>query len=136
MAKPYPLIIHQGQSLEKPFRRVFSTGDDIGEVIDFPDFGITNARLQIRDDYVAMDGQLILTLTTDDGSIVLGTYTDTAGKTWSGYIQASAAATSELTAWNHALYDLILYNDAQTWVRSIFSGPAILIPAIINMGDE
>jgi hypothetical protein len=130
--RSFPLIIKQGRTLQKPFRRRYRGGANDGQVIDFTAHGIARATLQVRTDGLSAGGDLLLDLDTDNGGIVLGAYTDTRGELWSGYLSASATATADLTPWGEAQYDLVLQTADGLWVKTIFAGPALLIPTVTD----
>lgn len=135
MSRPYPLVIRQGRTLTKPFRRRYANGPSKGAVIDYPDHGVTVARLQVRDRHVSAGGVVLLDLTTDNGGIVLGTYDDGTGKEWSGYLYAAASATGALVPWGEAVWELVVATPDGSWVKTIFDGPALLIPASTVLED-
>jgi len=127
--RPRPLAIWQGKTLIKPFRRRYANGASAGQVINFADFSATKAKLQVRDKAASDGGTVLVELTTENGGISLGKYTDSIGKEWSGYLYMSAAATASLVPWGDAIYELVVYDPAGTWTKTIFFGPAILVPA-------
>lgn len=130
--RQYPLIIRQGDTLTKPFRRRYASGASVGEVIDFPDHGITEGRLQVRTNTLSGGGALLMDLTTDNGGIVLGLYEDGTGAWWSGYLYAPAEDTALVEPWGDGFYDLKLWTPDLLWRKTIFSGPALLYPTITD----
>lgn len=129
----YPIIFHQDRTLTKPFRRRYKNGASAGQTIDFATHGITEGRLQVRDKPLSEGGAVILDLETSDGGIVLGLTTDPAGAEWSGYLFMPASAwVEELVPWGDGVYDLVLWKPDGSWVKTIFSGPALCKPTVTD----
>lgn len=124
--RPRMLVLQQGKTLTKPFRRRYRSNN---AVINFADHSATKAKLQVRDKAASDGGVVLVELTTENGGIALGKYTDTNGKEWSGQLSMSAAATASLVPWGEAIYELVVYDPAGTWTKTIFFGSAILVPA-------
>jgi hypothetical protein len=93
----YDLTIKQGSTLYHPFAlKLNGITLDLAEEGD----GYTVGRLTVKDEY---GGDEIVTLTTDNGGVVLEAFTDTSGD-WSGYWYMSAASTALLTDWGDGVY--------------------------------
>ena len=99
----YELRIYQGKTFYFPF----AIEDPDGLTLDptTEGDGYTVGRMQVRDMAASDGGEVILELTTDNGGVVLGAFTDESGD-WSGYLFASAAATAALVPWGEGQYDL------------------------------
>ena len=100
----YDLTIVQGATFYLPFAIEATDGStyDLATVGD----GYTIGRAHLRDDYASNGGELLLTLTTDNGGVVIDAFTDADGYDWSGYLFASATATAALTPWGEGVWDL------------------------------
>lgn len=117
------LTIIQGDTLTKPFRSRVS-----GVVIDYANYSVTVATLDVAE-YFGGPSVLAEPLTTTNGGIVLGKYTDTQGKEWSGYVYMSAADTAALTEWGDGVWDLVI-GDGAGWTKTLFRGTAVLDPEV------
>lgn len=120
----HPLVIQQGAT----FKFWFALRLPDGSVANPTTSGYTIARLQVRDKAASDGGTVLLSLTTDNGGIALGALTDAEGRTWSGYLYASAAATAALVPWGDGVYDLEL-SDGSDVIR-LMEGVAILSPEV------
>ena len=125
--RPRPIRIVQGDTFSKGFRRRLKS---TGQAADFPAMGATAAILQIRDKAESEGGVVLVELTTANGGIDLTRFTDGNGKQWSGQLYMSAAATAQLKPWGDAQYQLKVYDPSYpgAWAKTIFFGPAILVP--------
>lgn len=127
--RPFTLYIQQGKTLTKSFRRRYNSGPYAGQAVDFPAIGATAAILQVRPKSASEGGEVLVELKTTDGGISLTRYTDGRGKQWSGQLYMSAAATKILQPWGDATYELVVYDPAGTWTKTIFHGTCVLVPA-------
>jgi len=93
--------------------------------------GYTVGSLQVRDATVDDGGLLLLDRSTANGGVNL-TYiaNDGAGKSWSGYIYASAS-TMNTAPWVDAVYEFILTHSGGD-IGVVSRGPAMLIPKVAN----
>jgi hypothetical protein len=130
MARRYPLLIYQGKTLTKPFRRRIATGPNAGQVFDPFAYEVTDGWLQVRDKPAFEGGVVLFELTVANGGITLGRYDDGTGKEWSGYLYADAEATRSLQPWGVGGYELVLATADRSWVKPLFTGPALLVPAV------
>jgi hypothetical protein len=121
-------VIRQGATAYVPFAlKLNGVTLDLAEEGD----GYTVGRLTVRDEY---GGDEIVTLTTDNGGVVIDYFTDDSG-THSGYWFASAATTRALTDWGDGQYEFVIYDAADeegpaTHVEKPFNGSATLSPRI------
>jgi hypothetical protein len=120
------LVVEQGRSLRQPFRL---RNRQTGETIDLPAAGYTSAKLQIRTAHLSEGGDLLLTLSTDNGGVVLGLYDDGTGTLWSGYIYAGATTTAALTPWGEGVFDFAATHESGQ-VDTIARGPSVLVPQV------
>lgn len=130
--RPRPIHIIAGDIFAKPFRRKYTSS---GAVINFADHGMSAARLQIRDKPREQGGVVLVELSTANGGISLGKYTDAMGKEWSGQLYMSGDATEQLVGWGDGVYQLKVYDPAYPGVntRTIFWGPVILVPLVTEV---
>ena len=121
MALPerYSLTIEQGATLKIWWALKYPDGT----IADLGTAGYTTGRLTVRPDY---GEDAVLSLTTDNGGVVISYETDADGRQWSGYLYASATATAALTEWGEGIYDLEISNG--TDVIRVMQGPATLSP--------
>ena len=110
-------------------RRTFRLRTPAGAIIDPVAAGYTSAVLQVRDASLSEGGDLLLNLTTANGGIVLGLYTDDAGAQWSGRLYVSKATAALLTPWGEAVYDLLMTHSSGQVDKAAY-GPAVLLPAV------
>jgi hypothetical protein len=119
----FDLTIKQGSTLYVPFALKHN-----GVTLDLAEEGdgYTVGRLTVRDEY---GGDEIVTLTTDNGGVVLEAFTDTSGD-WSGYWYMSAASTSALTDWGDGVYTFEIADGdgAAAHVERPFEGICVLSP--------
>lgn len=126
----YPLDIVQGATFYKPF--AIEDPDGVTYDLATEGDGYTVGRLQIRDKAASDGGVVILELTTDNGGVVIEAFTDGAGRDWSGYWFASAAATAALVPWGEGQYDFEIADSAGEAARKErpFFGDARLLPEV------
>ena len=115
----YALTIDQGASLKRWFALKYPDGT----IVDLVTAGYTIGRLTVRPAY---DDDPVLSLTTDNGGVVLDYQADADGTYWSGYLFASATATAALTEFGEGVFDLEISNG--TDVIRVMQGPATLSP--------
>lgn len=122
------IVIQSGADFYHPFK--ITLDGTVLALVDEGD-GYTHGRLTIQD---TVNGDEILTLTTDNGGVVINYFTDSSG-TWSGYWFASAATTRQLTDWGDGQYEFVIYDAADeegpaTHVEKPFVGFCTLSPRI------
>lgn len=124
MALPntYTLTIEQGAALKAWWRLEYPDGT----VVDLAAAGYTIGRLQVRTDYASNGGDLLLTMTTDNGGVVISYEADADGQYWSGYLYASPVATAALVPWGEGVFDLEI-SDGSDVIR-VLEGVAVLSP--------
>ena len=127
-SKYLPLILRQGVTNRQAIRMV----SPAGVVLDPVALGYTGAILQVRTAALSEGGDLLLNLTTTNGGIVLGLYTDDNGRQHSWRIYVSQMAASLLTPWGEAVYDT-RFTHASGQVDAGPYGPAYLIPAVTEV---
>lgn len=120
------LIIEQGRTLRAPFR---IRNTQTGAVIDPAAEGYVSATLQVRTAHLSEGGDLLLTLSTDNGGVVLGAYDDGTGALWSGYLYAGDTVTGALTPFGEGVYDFVAVH-LNGNVDTIRRGVCILVPAV------
>jgi hypothetical protein len=122
----FDLEVVQGATFYLPFAIEAPDGTtyDLATVGD----GYTIGRAQVRDLYAGEGGELLLSMTTDNGGIVISAFTDTDGNDWSGYLFASATATAALVDWGEGVWDLEISDG--TRVERPFFGVATLRPEV------
>ena len=119
------LVIEQGVTN----RRTFRLRTPAGAILDPVDEGYTAALLEVRDAALSEGGNLLLRLSTTNGGIVLGLYTDDNGAQWSGRIYVSQAAAALLTPWGEAVYDLLMIHSSGQVDKAAY-GPAVCVPIV------
>ena len=113
----YKLTIRQGETL----KRWFALRYPDGSIADLAAEGYTTGRLFVRPDY---GEDAVLELTTANGGVVIDYAPDAAGRSWSGYLYASATSTAVLTPWGEGVFDLEVSNGLD--VIRVMEGPAVL----------
>jgi hypothetical protein len=118
--------IAQGAEFYRPFAIEAVDGTTINLATEGD--GYTVGRLVIKDQY---SGTEQVTLDTDNGGVVIGSFTDTSGS-WSGYWFMSAAATATLTDWGDGVYDFEIATSSgpAAHVERPFYGVAVLSPEV------
>ena len=119
------LPIEQGVTNRKTFRLHTPAGTIIDPVAE----GYTSAVLQVRTAPLSEGGDLLLNLTTANGGIVLGLYTDADGAQWSGRIYISQASAALLTPWGEGVYDLLMTHSSGQVDKAAY-GPAVCVPVV------
>jgi hypothetical protein len=116
LPETFHFVIEQG----KTFKWWFAIEYPDGQVANLPADGYSIARLQVRPMLANQAfGDAVLTLTTENGGIVLGLIPDGAGMIWSGYLYASPTTTATLTPWGLGLAELELDNGAGDVVAAL-----------------
>ena len=96
--------------------------------------GYDTGWLQVRDKHRSEGGELMLSLTTDNGGVVIEYQLDDDGEAWSGYCYVSAAATSTLEPWGDAVCELRVGDPAGRRL-TIVKGGAQLNPATVDESE-
>ena len=116
----HDIVIDQGAT----FKYWFAVEVD-GVVQNLTTAGYTVGRLTIRDTY---GGTALVTLTTDNGGVVISYETSVDGLQNSGYWYMSPATTAALTDWGDGVFDFEI-SDGSDVIRGL-TGTAILNPEV------
>ncbi|MGB3327492.1 MAG: hypothetical protein WBA46_00975 [Thermomicrobiales bacterium] len=122
-----PITIKQGATFRFWFALNLS-GSVLNPTTTGP--GYTYGYCQIRDKPNDEGGVVLLELTTANGGMALGSFTDGSGATQSGYLYASPAATAALVGWGDGCYEVRIRDAGNTDDICILEGPAVLSPAV------